>query len=268
MARQTEAAILALKVKILASIDRAEAEAPDQIARTGSYSGAIPGEDAYKIVHGPDEGPRRWQVLEWQADVGKKMFDMGVMSNEAVRAAIAKAQPNSSPDQETDEATAIAGKLVLEMRRVDSGGYVSDLSPEISSRWKTVFGNGPSDPGDYDQDTYDRTIELSIAQQKALGINDENLQPVPFSRLLKLAQDRDSGSMDLMDNYAKVSELFRHTKGAVAQAALVRELDQAGLGGDSARRQARPFSERGVSSGHQGSRQDSCECGDRPSQRK
>lgn len=34
-----------------------------------------------------------------------------------------------------------------------------------------------------------------------------------------------------MDNYAKVSELFRHTKGAVAQAALVRELDQAGLGG-------------------------------------
>ncbi|RUU61514.1 hypothetical protein EOD04_26205, partial [Mesorhizobium sp. M2C.T.Ca.TU.009.01.2.1] len=117
------------------------------------------------------------------------------------------------------------------MRRVDSGGYVSDLSPEISSRWKTVFGNGPSDPGDYDQDTYDRTIELSIAQQKALGINDENLQPVPLSRLLKLTQDRDSGSMDLMDNYAKVSELFRHTKGAVAQAALVRELDQAGLGG-------------------------------------
>lgn len=54
---------------------------------------------------------------------------------------------------------------------------------------------------------------------------------MPLSRLLKLAKDRDSGSMDFMDSYAKASELFLHTKGAVAQAALVRELDQAGLGG-------------------------------------
>jgi hypothetical protein len=232
--QQANAANLALKIKIGAAISRAEAEAADETARTGSYSGEIPGEDAYKMLDGPDKGPRRRQDLEWQVGVGKKIFDMGTMSNHAIAAAIASAEAgsNASPaGQGRDEAIAIAGKMVLERRRVDSGGYVSDLSPDISSDWKAVFDNGPSDPGAYDQDTYDRAIELSIAHQRALGIADEDLQPVPFLRLQKLAEDRDSGSMDLMDNYAKVSELFRHTKGAVAQAALVRELDQAGLGG-------------------------------------
>ncbi|CDX21207.1 conserved hypothetical protein [Mesorhizobium plurifarium] len=231
--RQADAANLALKVKIGAAISRAEAEAPDHIALTGAYSGNIPGEEAYKIVYGPDEGPKRRQDLEWQVNVAKKIFDMGTMSNQAIKAAIVNAETgsNSSPDRKSDEATAVAGKLVLERRRVDSGDYISDTSQEISAGWKAVFGNGPSDPEAYDQDTYDRTIELSVATQKALGVDDENLQPVPLSILLKLAGDRDSGSMDLMDNYARVSELFRHTKGAVAQAALVRELDQAGLGG-------------------------------------
>ena len=76
-----------------------------------------------------------------------------------------------------------------------------------------------------------QTIALSVAQQKALGIEDENLQPIPFSNLLKLAEQRDSGSVDFMDNYAKASELFARTKDPVARAALVRELDAAGLGG-------------------------------------
>ncbi|WP_181164900.1 hypothetical protein [Mesorhizobium sp. B2-9-1] len=232
--RQAKAASLAQEVNIRAAIDRAQAEAPDEIARTGTYSGNIPGEDAYKIVYGPEEGIKRRQDLEWQVDVGKKIFDMGAMSNQAINAALndAGAGPNaSSPDKERDGATAVAAKLVLERRRVDSGGYVSDTSQDISAGWKAVFGTGPSDPEAYDQDTYDRTIELSVARQKALGIDDENLQPVPFSILLQLAEDRDSGSMDFMDNYAKASELFLHTKGPVVRAALVRELDQAGLGG-------------------------------------
>ena len=70
--RQVDAANLALKVKM-----GAEAEAAEETARTGSYSGNIPGEDAYKIVYGPDGGPKRRQGLDWQIDVGKKMFDMG-----------------------------------------------------------------------------------------------------------------------------------------------------------------------------------------------
>ncbi|MBZ9868020.1 hypothetical protein LB515_21815 [Mesorhizobium sp. CA15] len=229
--RQAQAASLAQEVKIRAAIDRAEAEAPDEIARTGSYSGHIPGDDAYKIVYGPEEGIKRRQGLEWQVDVGKKIFDMGAMSNQAINAALNDAEAASSPDKERDGATAVAAKLVLERRRVDSGGYVSDTSQDISAGWKAVFGTGPSDPEAYDQDTYDRTIELSVARQKALGIDDENLQPVPFSILLKLAEDRDSGSMYFMDNYAKASELFLRTKGPVARAALVRELDAAGLGG-------------------------------------
>ncbi|RUV32837.1 hypothetical protein EOB49_32730 [Mesorhizobium sp. M7A.F.Ca.MR.148.00.0.0] len=240
---QQEQEALALKAKVAkftqdietrVAIGRAEAEAPDEIARTGAYPGGMPGRDAYRTIYGLDEGDKRWQGFEWQTDVGKKIFDMGTMSNQAVHAALrdADAGPDTSQeDQALHNATTVAAKLVLERRRVDPGGYVSELSPNISAGWKAVLGNGPSDPAAYDQGTYDRTIELSVAQQKALGVDDENLQPVPFSILRKLADDRDSGSMDFMDNYAKASALFARTKGGVARAALVRELDDAGLGG-------------------------------------
>ncbi|TIW59858.1 MAG: hypothetical protein E5V48_16125 [Mesorhizobium sp.] len=240
---QQEQEALALKAKVAkftqdinlrVAISRAEAEAPDEIARTGSYSGSMPGRDAYRTIYGLDEGDRRRKAFEWQTDVGKQIFDMGTMPNPAIHAALrdAEAGPNTSlEDQASHEATALAAKLVLERRRADPGGYVSELSPEISEGWKAVLGNGSSDPAAYDQDTYDRTIDLSVAQQKALGVDDEDLQPVPFSILLKLADDRDSGGMDFMDNYAKASALFARTKGPVARAALVRELDDAGLGG-------------------------------------
>ncbi|MER8576943.1 hypothetical protein [Mesorhizobium sp. M1374] len=234
LVRKAKVAKLTQEVEIRAAIGRAEAEAPDEIARTGAYSGKMPGEDAYKIIYGRDEGGRRWQGLIWQADVGKRIFDMGTMSNQEIHAALRDSDSGPSgqqKDQDRRYATAIAAKLVLERRRADSGGYVSELSPDISAGWKAVFGTGPSDPEAFDQDNYDKTLALSIASQKALGIDDENLQPVPFSILRKLAEDRDSGSMYFMDNYAKASELFARTKNPVARAALVRELDDAGLGG-------------------------------------
>ncbi|MBA1143175.1 hypothetical protein [Mesorhizobium neociceri] len=240
---QQEQEALALKAKVAkfsqdietrVAIGRAEADAPDEIARTGAYSGAMPGKDAYRIIYGLDEGDRRRQVFEWRADVGKKIFDMRTMSNQAINAAVVNAEPgpDASPaDQANQETTAVAAKLVFEKRQVASGDYVSGLSPKIAGGWEAVFGNEPSNPGSYDPDLYDQTIALSVAQQKALGIEDENLQPIPFSNLLKLAEQRDSGSVDFMDNYAKASELFARTKDPVARAALVRELDDAGLGG-------------------------------------
>jgi hypothetical protein len=234
LVRKAKVAKLGQEIEIRAAIGRAEADAPDEIARTGAYSGKMPGKDAYRIIHGLDEGDRRRQDLEWRADVGKQIFDMGTMPNQAIHAALRDADsgPNGSQeDQAHHEPSAVAAKLVLERRRADAGGYVSELHPDIAAGWKTVFGTGPSDPEAYDQDNYDKTLAVSVAAQKALGIDDENLQPVPFSMLLKLLDDRDSGSMYFMDNYAKASELFARTKGPVARAALVRELDEAGLGG-------------------------------------
>ncbi|MER9761200.1 hypothetical protein [Mesorhizobium sp. M0138] len=240
---QEEQDVLALKAKVAKfsqdiqtriAIGRAEAEAPDQFARTGAYSGGIPGKDAYRIIYGLDEGDRRRRVLEWRAGVGKKIFDMGTMSNQAIDAAVVSAEPgpNASPeDQERYEITDAAAKLVRERRRVGAGGYVSGLSPKTFEGWEAVFGSGASNPGNYDPNLYDQTIALSVALQKVLGIEDENLQPITFSYLLELAEQRDSGSAYLMDRYAKASELFARTKDPVARAALVRELDEAGLGG-------------------------------------
>ncbi|MBZ9979179.1 hypothetical protein [Mesorhizobium sp. BR-1-1-10] len=234
LALKAKAAKFTQDIETRVALARAEAEAPDEIARTGIYSGSMPGRDAYRTIYGLDEGDRRRMVLEWRADVGKRIFDMGTMPNQAILAALrdADAGSNTSPeDQALHEATTVAAKLVLERRRADPGGYVSELSPEISAGWKAVLGSGPPDPAAYDQDIYDRTLALSVAQQKALGVNDEDLRPVPFSVLLNLADHRDSGSVDLMDNYAKASALFAGTKNPVARAALVRELDDAGLSG-------------------------------------
>ncbi len=240
---QEEQDALALKAKVAKfsqdiqtriEIGRAEADAPDEFARTGAYSGKMPGKDAYRIIYGLDEGDRRRKDLEWRAGVGKKIFDMGTMSNQAIDAAVVSAEPgpNASPaDHERYGITDAAAKLVRERRRVGAGGYVSGLSPKTFEGWEAVFGSGASNPGNYDPNLYDQTIALSVALQKVLGIEDENLQPIPFSYLLELAEQRDSGSAYLMDHYAKASELFARTKDPVARAALVRELDAASLGG-------------------------------------
>ncbi|RVD58581.1 hypothetical protein EN828_20480 [Mesorhizobium sp. M2D.F.Ca.ET.185.01.1.1] len=228
--RQADAANLALKIKIGAAIGRAEAEAPDEIERTGSYSGQIPGEDAYKIVYGPDEGPKRRQGLDWQIDVRKNMFDMRTMSNQAINAALNDAASETGGSQKSNPqrlSTAVAAMRVLTRRRTDAWGAAADAVPAIAAAWKAAIGGGLEDPNGYNKEAYDKAIAMALAAQERLGI--ENPQLVPQDVIQELAGSQNSRSLYQQEKNAKTTALLAGTLGP-ARAAVGRQLAAAGLG--------------------------------------
>jgi hypothetical protein len=173
LTRQAEAAKTAQQVELRTNIGLAEQNAPDAIARTGTYTGKMPGRDAFRIAYGVDEGDRRFRDFDWRADVGRQVFGMRTMPNQAIHAALrdADAGPNGSQeDQMRRGATAAALGLVMNHRRADGGGYVSEVFPNIAAAWKAVIGGGLEDPNGYDKDAYDKAIAISFAAQEHLGI--------------------------------------------------------------------------------------------------
>ncbi|MER9373787.1 hypothetical protein [Mesorhizobium sp. M0491] len=231
LVRQAEAAKTARQVELRTNIGLAEQNAPDAIARTGAYAGKMPGRDAFRIAYGLDEGDKRFQDFDWWADVGSQVFGMRTMPNQAIHAALRDADsgPNGSPeDQPRREATAAAVGLVMNHRRADGGGYVSEVFPNIAAAWKAVIGGGLEDPNGYDKDAYDKAIAMSVAAQEQLGI--ENPQPVPLSFIRDLSDNYDSRIAYQQDKNAKASTLLAGTFGPVARAAVARQLADAGLG--------------------------------------
>ncbi|MER9328177.1 hypothetical protein [Mesorhizobium sp. M0488] len=231
LTRQAQVAHAAQQVELRTNIGLAEQNAPDAIARTGTYPGKMPGRDAFRIAYGLDEGDRRFRDFDWRADVGRQVFGMRTMPNQAIHAALRDVDsgPNGSPeDQARREAAAAAVGVVMNHRRADGGGYVSEVSSIVNAAWKAVIGGGLEDPNGYDKDAYDKAIAVSIAAQEQLGI--ENLQPVPLFIIRDLSDNFDSPIAYQQDKNARVSTLLAGTSGAVARAAVARQLADAGLG--------------------------------------
>ncbi|CCV15004.1 hypothetical protein [Mesorhizobium sp. STM 4661] len=231
LVRQAEAAKTAQQVEIRTNIGLAEQNAPDAIARTGAYSGKMPGLDAFRIVYGLDEGDKRFRDFDWRADVGRQVFGMRTMPNQAIHAALRDADsgPNGSQeDPARREATAAAVGLVMNHRRADAGGYVSEVFSNVAAAWKAVIGGGLEDPDGYDKDAYDKAIAMSVAAQEQLGI--ENIQPVPLSVIRDLSDNYDSRIAYQQDKNAKLGALLAGTPGPVARATVARQLADAGLG--------------------------------------
>jgi hypothetical protein len=231
LVRQAEAAKTAQQVEIRTNIGLAEQNAPDAIAKTGAYSGKMPGRDAFRIAYGLDEGDKRFQGFDWRADVGRQVFGMRTMPNQAIHAALRDADsgPNGSrEDPARREATAAAVGLVMNHRRADAGGYVSDVFPNVDAAWKAVIGGGLEDPDGYGKDAYDTAIAMSVAAQEHLGI--DNPQPVPLSIIRDLSDNYDSPSMYRQDINAKVGALLAGTSGPIARPAVARQLADADLG--------------------------------------
>ncbi|UCI06253.1 hypothetical protein [Mesorhizobium sp. B1-1-8] len=231
MARQAEVSRAAQQVDIRTALGLAEQNAPDDIARTGTYSGKMPGRDAFRIAFGLEEGDERFRAFDWRADVGRQVFGMRIMSNQAIHAALRDADSGpsgSQKDQDRREATAVAAGLVMNHRRADAGGFVREAFPNIDAAWKAVIGGGLEDPNGYDKDAYDKAVAMTIAAQEHLGI--ENLQPVPQSFLRDLSNNYDSKSSYQQDKNAKISALLAGTSGPVARAAVARQLADADLG--------------------------------------
>ncbi|MER8524002.1 HNH endonuclease [Mesorhizobium sp. M0644] len=228
--RQAQAANTAQQVELRTNIGLAEQNAPDAIARTGAYSGKMPGRDAFRIAYGLDKGDKRFRDFDWRADVGRQVFGMRTMPNQAIHAALhdADSGPNGSQeDQARRETTAAAVGLVMNHRRTDGGGYVSEVFPNIAAAWKAVTGGRLEDPNGYDKDAYDKAIAMSVAAQEQLGIEDP--QPVPLSIIRDLSDNYDSASMYQQDINAKVSTLLAGTSGPAARAGVARQLADADL---------------------------------------
>ncbi|WP_244497615.1 hypothetical protein [Mesorhizobium sp. Root695] len=231
LVRQAEVAKTAQQVELRTNIGLAEQNAPDAIARTGAYSGKMPGRDAFRIAYGLDEGDQHFRDFDWRADVGRQVFGMRTMPNQAIHAALRDADcglNGSQEDQTRREATAAAVGLVMNHRRADGGGYVSEVFSNVDAAWKAVIGGGLEDPNGYDKDAYDKAIAISVAAQEQLGI--ENPQPVPLSIVRDLSDNYDSPSSYQQEINAKVSGLLAGTSGPVARAAVARQLADAGLG--------------------------------------
>ncbi|WP_181175821.1 TNT domain-containing protein [Mesorhizobium sp. B2-3-4] len=237
---QQEQDALSLKAKLAkftqdiatrVAISRAEAEAPDEIARTGAYSGSMPGRDAYRTIYGLDEGDRRLKDLEWQVNVNKQIFDMGTMPNQAVNATLLDATSQSSGSQEDNPhrlATAVAAMRILTARRTDAWGSVAQSVPAMATAWKAVIGGGLEDPNGYNKEAYDKAIAIGLVAQERLGI--ENPQLVPQYVIQELSDNRNSPSTYQQEKNAKITALLAETSGPVARAAVGRQLAAAGLG--------------------------------------
>ncbi|MDX8468906.1 hypothetical protein RFM26_24665 [Mesorhizobium sp. VK23B] len=231
LARQAQAADAARQIELRTNLGLAEQNAPDDIARTGVYSGKMPGRDAFRIAYGPDEGDERFRDFDWRADVGRQVYGMQTMTNREIHAALRDADSGPSISQEDQDhrtAIAVAAELAMKHRRVDAGGYVSEALPEIAAAWKAVIGGGLEDPNGYDKDAYDKAVAMTIAAQEHLGI--ENPQPVPQSFLRVLSDNHDSKSSYQQDINAKIGGLLAGTSGPVARAAVARQLADADLG--------------------------------------
>ncbi|WP_183461127.1 hypothetical protein [Mesorhizobium huakuii] len=231
LVRKARAAKLAQEIEIRAAIGRAETEAPDEIARTGAYSGTMPGKDAYRIIYGLDEGDRRRKGLEWQVGVNKQVFDMRTMTNKAVNAALLDATSESGRSQEDNLhrlATAVAAMRVLTGRRTDAWGSVAESVPAIATAWKAVIGGGLEDPDGYNKEAYDKAIAITLAAQEGLGI--ENPQLVPQHIIQELSDNRNSPSTYQQEKNAKIGALLAKTSGPVARAAVGKQLAAADLG--------------------------------------
>ncbi|MER9116631.1 hypothetical protein NKH93_08410 [Mesorhizobium sp. M0954] len=228
--RQAQAANTAQQVELRTNIGLAEQNAPDAIARTGAYSGKMPGRDAFRIAYGLDKGDKRFRDFDWRADVGGQVFGMRTMPNQAIHAALRDPDSGSNGTQEDQtrrQATAAAVGLVMNHRRTDAGGYVREVFPNVDAAWKAVIGGGLEDPNGYDKDAYDKAIAMSVAAQEHLGI--ENPQPVPLSIIRDLSDNYDSASMYQQDINAKVSTLLAGTSGPAARAGVARQLADADL---------------------------------------
>ncbi len=229
--QQEQAGRTAQQVELRTNIGLAERNAPDAIARTGAYSGKMPGRDAFRIAYGLDEGDRRRQGLEWQVGVNKQVFDMRTMTNKEVNAAFLNATSESGGSQEDNLhrlATGVAAMRVLTGRRTDAWGSVAESMPAIATAWDAVVGGGLEDPNGYDKEAYDKAITMALAAQERLGI--ENPQLVPQHIIQELSDNRDSPSTYQQEKNAKIVALLAKTCGHVARAAVGKQLAAAGLG--------------------------------------
>lgn len=226
--RHARAATMNRLIEAHANIDLASQNAPDAIASTGSYSGAMPSPADFTAVYGVEEGGKRYQEFGRKIDAGRQAFGMRTMPNQAIHAALRDVEPapgSSKEDQARYQVTAAAALKILGERRADPAGYVRDVFPDVQAAWSDVTGQAGK-PGNSDREAYNRAIALSVAAQRQLGV--ENPQPLPKAVIQSIADGFGEKGVSQADRNTILSGLLAAAADPATRKALSQQLDQAG----------------------------------------
>ncbi|WP_185973434.1 hypothetical protein [Mesorhizobium sp. WSM4315] len=199
------------------------------IAKTGSYSGNMPGPADFAGVYGTQEGGKHYRDFARKIDVGRQAFDMRTMPNQAIHAALRDAEPgpgSSKEEQAGYQVTAAAAVKTLSMRRADPAGYVREVFPNVDAAWKAAASpdkkSGTSDPA-----SYKWAVAVSVAAQRQLGI--ETPQPLPRAVVESLADKFGNNNVPRAQKDITLRDLLGATLDLGVRETLFRQLDQAGL---------------------------------------
>lgn len=220
LGQKAQVAMTAQLVEARTDVELASQNAPAAIASTGTYSGKIPGPEDFTAVYGAVEGGRRLQVFNIEADIGRQVFDMRPVPNQAIHAQLRDTEPasNSSPeDQARYEINAAAVNLIMSARRADPGGYVSELFPKLGADWNNV-----SSPEDYQA-----AIARSVAAQQEMGF--DRILPLPQSSADDLAAKFVDPSVQWRQRITDLSTIFLAVRDPGLRIDMARQLFWSGL---------------------------------------
>lgn len=220
---QAHAATATQLIEARANIDLATQNAPDAIANTGSYSGAMPSPADFAAVYGVEEGGKRYQDFSREIDVGHQTFGMRTMPNQAIHTALRDAEPSpgtSHEDHARSQITAVAALKTLSMRRADPAGYVREVFPNVDAAWMAAMSPDSDDPI-----AYQVAIARSIAAQEQLGF--ENIQPLPNSFSADLTRTLGSGEQphDASDPATSTLDASKDASGLKSPSSLSEAID-------------------------------------------
>lgn len=225
---QARTATSARLIDARANIDLASQNAPDAIANTGNYPGAMPSPADFTAVFGVEEGGRQYQDFSRKIEVGRQAFGMQTMPNQAIHAALRDAEPgpeSSNEDQIRYEITAAAALKTLGLRRTDPAGYVRRVFPDVDAAWSNVANSNDNQKGG-DPEAYRKAFAISIAAQRQLGVESPQLLPTAVAQgvVNTLRKNEISGPDKEAISYGLQSAgLDPNTREA-----LLRQLDEAG----------------------------------------
>ncbi|WP_208866619.1 hypothetical protein, partial [Mesorhizobium sanjuanii] len=218
LGQKAQVAMTAQLVDARANIDLAYQNAPAAIANTGTYSGKTPGAEDFTAVYGVEEGGKRLQAFNITADVGRQVFEMRPVSNQAIHAQIRDFELGpygSQEEREQYEIKAGAAQLVLGARRADPVGYVSQLFPDKAPDWSKI-----STPEDYWT-----AVTWAVAAQQEMGF--DRILPLPWAAADQQAAKYIDQSAPFEKRLAELSSIVLAVRDPDARKAMAEQISLA-----------------------------------------
>ncbi|MER8503199.1 hypothetical protein [Mesorhizobium sp. M0204] len=218
LGQKAQVATAASLVDARTNIDLAYQNAPAAIANTGSYSGKTPGAEDFTAVYGAEDGGKRLRAFNITADIGRAVFDMRPVPNQAIHAQIRDFEPGryGAPEERKQyEIRAGAAQLVLGARRADPAGYVGQLFPNRAPDWDKI--TAPED--------YKAAVTWAVAAQQELGF--DRILPMPWAVAGQQAAKYIDQGVPFENRFAELSSIVLAVRDPDARKATTQQISVA-----------------------------------------